>query len=94
MPYKNYNQDMNTYMKSRYFRRREQAIESLGGKCVVCGSVEELEFDHVDPSTKSFSIAKAFSGWSWSRIQVELDKCQLLCRDCHKVKTYGCVAQQ
>lgn len=92
MPYKEYNKNMNVYMKKRYFDRRKRAIELLGGKCSDCGSMKRLEFDHVDPDTKSFPVAKAFAGWAWSRIKEELDKCQLLCYNCHKVKTYGPLA--
>lgn len=32
-------------------RARLQLIESLGGKCVDCGSVEELQLDHIEPCT-------------------------------------------
>lgn len=94
MPYKNYNPKMNEYMKARYHRRRNDAIEHLGGKCASCGSIDSLEFDHIDPERKSFSLGKAFSGWKWERVLAELDKCQLLCHTCHKAKTYGPVTQR
>ena len=32
----------------------------LGGKCECCGSTFNLQFDHIDPTTKSFSIAKKY----------------------------------
>lgn len=80
-----YNTYMNDYMKSRYQRRRVEAVERLGGKCVACGSVENLEFDHIDPIGKDFTIARA-SSFAEARWQKELGKCQLLCTDCHKVK--------
>lgn len=53
-------------------------------KCVECGSIEDLELDHVDPSTKvSHRI------WTWSEVRrnEELAKCQILCRSCHQKKT-------
>ena len=58
----------------------------LGGACVRCGAVEQLEFDHIDPATKSFNLS---IGWSrsWDTIVAELGKCQLLCHDCHKAKS-------
>ncbi len=86
---KKYNEYMNTYMKRRYFRRREEAIARLGGCCITCGSNEELHFDHIVPIHKSFPVAKAFSGWSQKRLDEELRKCQLLCVDCHKEKHAG-----
>lgn len=80
------NDKMNEYMKARWQKRKQNAIDKLGGRCYTCGSVENLEFDHIDPSTKSFTIAKA-SSFSEERFQTELAKCQLLCRSCHEVKT-------
>lgn len=81
-----YNAYMKQYMDERYYRRQRYCIEKLGGKCVRCGSVERLEFDHVDPNNKSFSIGSKLAGVSQSKLDEELDKCQLLCYDCHKVK--------
>ena len=78
---------MAEYMVERYHRRRAMIIENLGGECAHCSSTEQLEIDHIDRSTKSFDIGKAISGWAEERIQRELDKCQLLCKDCHLEKT-------
>ncbi len=77
---------MRKYQLERYRRRRQFALDKLGNECVECGSKEKLEIDHIDNSTKSFTIAK---GWSLSekRFISELDKCQLLCRSCHIEKT-------
>jgi len=74
------------YMAKRYRRLRREAIEALGGKCVRCGATDGLEFDHVDPKSKKFEIA---SEWSLSvaTVKKELDKCQLLCSQCHIYKT-------
>ena len=73
-------------MRKLYQARRVWAIQRLGGKCVRCGSVDNLEVDHIDPATKS---CHPFSGASlaWSRFVTEIDKCQLLCRFCHLEKT-------
>lgn len=79
------NDYMNSYMKQRYARRRDDAIVSLGGVCVICGSDSDLEFDHIDPDTKDFTIARA-SSFSEERWQNELSKCQLLCHTCHVSK--------
>lgn len=73
-------------MKSWYDRRHAQAIEQLGGKCVQCGSTYDLEFDHIEPSTKKSVISKMWTA-SESRFQAELLKCQLLCTSCHLEKT-------
>lgn len=62
----------------------------LGGVCVVCGTTERLEFDHIDPSTKLFDIAK---GWARAEkiVLEELEKCQLLCKQHHDEKSYKLV---
>lgn len=81
-----YNAYLNDYMKDRWKKRRAKAVEYLGGVCVKCGSSEELEFDHIDPETKSFTIA-AGSSFSEERFWPEVDKCQLLCKDHHIEKS-------
>lgn len=77
-----YNAYMNEYMKKRYTRRRAEAIEQLGGVCVDCGEDENLDLHHLDPSKKSFTIARG-SSFSEKRWQEELNKCVLKCKECH-----------
>ncbi len=75
---------MKKYMAERYARRRAAAVEQLGGKCVVCGTRDWLEFDHVDASQKNHGLN--FAGMSEAKLQAELKKCQLLCHEHHLVK--------
>ena len=54
----------------------------------VCGFREDasaLEFDHRDPGTKSFVISKV--NLRWSMILREIDKCDVLCSNHHKIRT-------
>lgn len=76
------NKKMNEYMKQRYQRRRLEAIIKLGGKCVECDSDCNLHFHHKDSSEKSFTLAKG-SSYSDKRWNAEVEKCKLLCADCH-----------
>ena len=71
--------------RRNYDRRRAKIVEYLGGECAVCRGTENLEFDHVYPESKRFSIGE-FITHSWDKIKVEIDKCQLLCRECHTIK--------
>lgn len=80
------NEYMRVYMLNRYRERRSDALARFGNKCTKCGSSEDLEFDHIDPSTKSFTIGKLWSV-SEARFEEELKKCQLLCQTCHSEKT-------
>lgn len=69
-----------------YKKRKQHLIDILGGVCVECGTIENLEFDHIDPAQKSFVIT---ANWTMAleKLLVELAKCQLLCADCHQKKT-------
>lgn len=72
-------------MLERYYKRRQDAIERLGGACIVCGAKDDLELDHLERSEKSFNISQMWS-ISQERFDAELEKCQLLCNTCHKAK--------
>jgi hypothetical protein len=54
------------------------------GPCRKCGSWDQLELDHIEPSDKEHHVI-----WSWSeeRRQKELQKCQVLCHWCHLDKS-------
>lgn len=54
------------------------------GPCKTCGSADNLELDHIDPKLK---VSHAVWSWSQKRRDLELSKCQALCRRCHKLKT-------
>lgn len=79
--------------QERYRQHRQQVIDYLQHKhnhigCIGCGSQERLELDHIHPSTKLCDPAKSFGAKTISqRIWNEIDKCQLLCYDCHREKT-------
>lgn len=79
-----FGEEKRKYQREWYAARRIRGIEYLGGMCYVCGSGEDLEVDHKDPTTK---FGHRMWSWSWKRILEELDKCQLLCDSCHKDKT-------
>ena len=82
-----YNEYMKKYVLERHRKRMAQAIALLGGKCARCGSIQDLDIDHIDPATKAFSISKKAAGVSEEKFQAELRKCQLLCRACHNDKS-------
>jgi len=89
MPFKSkkrYTEYMKKYMKKRWSNRRQEAIEYLGGKCVKCGSTEELEFDHLSKTSKEFTLAD-FGSKNEEDFHKELKKCRLLCKPCHYERT-------
>jgi len=72
--------------KERRKSRKLRFIEMLGGKCERCGSIENLEFDHLKPTQKKFIISK-FIDRADVNLLDEVNKCQLLCKQCHHLKT-------
>jgi len=65
--------------------KKVKAIEYYGGKCVKCGydrCPDALEFHH--QSDKIESASYVVMRWSWEKAKVELDKCLLLCANCHR----------
>ncbi len=71
----------------RRIKFKKRAIEISGGKCNHCGynkHHEVLEFHHIDPKTKSFELSQKHMGKKWETIENEINKCILLCSNCHK----------
>ena len=55
-------------------------------QCNRCGESHPacLQFHHADPTVKETSIAEAVRrGFSIRRLEAELDKCEVLCANCH-----------
>lgn len=66
---------------------RKQAVEYKGGRCERCGydrCIDAFDFHHTDPTQKDFGISSGGLTRSWKRIQEELDKCVVLCANCHR----------
>jgi 5-methylcytosine-specific restriction endonuclease McrA len=73
---------------------KQMSIEYKGGKCQVCGYCKyqgALELHHLDPSTKGFGIGDKGYTRSWEKVKTELDKCILLCANCHREVAAGIV---
>ncbi|QYW02651.1 HNH endonuclease [Stenotrophomonas phage Marzo] len=71
---------------SEYRLKMDKIFNHLGGKCVRCGSMCDLEIDHIDHLDKEFTISSSW-GLSWDNLLPELSKCQLLCKSCHLAKS-------
>ena len=83
--YKNNKDRLISYSSSRKVERKLRAVEYKGGKCQRCGYSAyygALEFHHRDPSQKDFTIGHV--NRKWDNIVAELDKCDLLCANCHR----------
>jgi hypothetical protein len=75
----------------RWKKRKIQTITYKGGQCVDCLlSLEQshyavFEFHHLNPSLKDANWTKLRLK-SWEAITNELDKCVLLCANCHRIR--------
>lgn len=61
-------------------------VAEAGGRCTRCGydrCTAALQFHHVDPSTKSFTLSSNGVTRSIARARAEARKCILLCANCH-----------
>ena len=85
MPYTD-KQNLYKNQIQRWIRRKKEAIEYMGGCCANCGYSRHygaLEFHHKDPNQKDFDWSKLRLK-SWDKICEELDKCEVLCANCHR----------
>ena len=63
-----------------------QSIDYKGGCCSLCGyskCVRALHFHHLDPKQKDFAISSCGHTKTWEKMKIELDKCILVCSNCH-----------
>ena len=75
----------------RRIRLKRKCVEYKGGKCSKCGKISDddsiFDFHHLDPTQKEFELKKAdIAKMSWEIIKKELDKCILICSDCHRLE--------
>jgi hypothetical protein len=66
---------------------KKKCLEYKGEKCIECGYdtyYGALEFHHLDPKQKDFTISHLRSYAFDDIVKQELDKCVLLCNRCHR----------
>jgi hypothetical protein len=72
------------FVRERRQRIKRECIAIKGGRCLLCGyarSEAALDFHHLDPSEKEFAISGSLR--ARKRVLAEIDKCVLLCKNCH-----------
>ena len=75
-------------MQPKLRRRRVEWLEDYKRErgCVRCGETHPacLQFHHRDPKQKLLELSLAIRKyWSMKRILEEIEKCDLLCANCH-----------
>lgn len=76
-------------LKILWRKNKVRALAYLGGKCADCGLIEEIDcvydFHHIEG--KDYNISNLLD-CSWAKLEAELDKCVLLCANCHRKRHY------
>jgi len=76
--------------KIRQRKTKELAVAYKGGECIICGykkCIAALDFHHIDPTSKDKDYFNQRAGLTKS-LKLELDKCVLLCANCHREEHY------
>lgn len=57
--------------------------------CVDCGNDNPivLEFDHLIQEEKTINISLMLRDYKWDKIKKEIDKCEVVCANCHRIRT-------
>ena len=82
-----HNKSVAKYLNKRRLDRKLKLINLLDSKCKICGynkNFAALHFHHLDPKTKLFNLSvREIAAYSWETLLIELNKCILLCSNCH-----------
>jgi hypothetical protein len=74
-------------------KRKLAEIKEASG-CVDCGINNHiiLDFDHL--RNKKYNISRMIhDGFSWKAIKKEIEKCEIVCANCHRIRTYNRLTQ-
>jgi predicted nucleic acid-binding Zn ribbon protein/exonuclease VII small subunit len=73
--------------KRRGIARKLELVKVTGGRCAICGydkNLAALTFHHTDLDKKDFKLdMRSMSNRSLETVLTELEKCILLCQNCH-----------
>lgn len=83
------------HIKTFRHKRKANVVYVMNGKCCLCGydkCLSALELHHIDPNNKEFSFNNL--NMSWDKLQTELQKCILVCANCHREIHAGLIEQE
>lgn len=87
-----YKENKNRYLESNYCyknknKERWRAIKEAN-PCADCGGYFhhfQMDFDHI--GDKNYSIS-SMSSMSWDKIEKEIYLCDIVCANCHRLRTF------
>ena len=75
------------YFKEKQSKKIAKVQKIVGNSCWICGynkTWRNIAFHHVDPSQKLMNLStREFVGHRWNLILPEIQKCILVCHNCH-----------
>jgi NAD-dependent dihydropyrimidine dehydrogenase PreA subunit len=77
--------------KEAHHEFKQKAVAYKGGVCMDCKLVHPFyvyDFHHREPDKKDFEVSIAYRSYDWSAVYAELDKCDLLCANCHRTRHF------
>jgi hypothetical protein len=81
--------DKELHRQKQAYKKRLTEIKQSNG-CADCGENNPivLDFDHL--KDKKYNISRMIhDGFSWRSIKKEIEKCQVVCANCHRIRTYN-----
>jgi len=76
-----------------YKEKRDFLIKIKDVPCPDCGRKYPpyvMDFDHQDPKHKTKEVSYMFTrNWSLDKIKLESKKCEVVCANCHRIRTYA-----
>lgn len=86
--------DKELHRQKQAYKKRLIEIKQSSG-CVDCGETNPivLDFDHL--KDKKYNVSRMIhDGFSWKAIRKEIDKCEVVCANCHRIRTHSRLTQQ
>lgn len=74
--------------RERIANKKQLLAYFLEHPCVDCGESDTavLEFDHL--RDKTGNVGRTINSHSWEKILAEIGKCDVVCANCHRRRTY------
>ena len=75
--------------RAHRLRRMERMDRLKDNPCSDCGRIfspEAMDWDHRDPREKIGNVSQMLR-WSWDKVLIEVSKCDLVCSNCHRVRS-------
>jgi len=77
--------------RSRTLQKRKLWDIKEASGCVDCGEKYPhfmLDFDHLPGHEKVGNVSDVLANYSWDRAKKELEKCEVVCSNCHRLRSY------